>query len=74
VTKRPDNLVSLDMISPVRKRCPACKGTDIYKRKLKDIIARSRYIHVIRRKTPHNIYHCYTCGHEFDAPFVGTKN
>lgn len=60
------------MTNITRKRCPNCKGVDIYKRKtLKDMIARSRCIHVIRSKTPSNIYHCYNCGHEFDIPFVG---
>lgn len=62
------------MISPVRKRCPDCKGTDIYKRKtLKDMISKSRYAR-IARSIPSNIYHCYTCGKEFDVPFVGPKN
>lgn len=62
------------MNSPIRKRCPKCKGTDIYKRvTLKNIIARSRYTRIDRPKLPSNIYHCYRCGHEFDIPFVGPK-
>lgn len=62
------------MISPIRKRCPRCKGTDIYKRKtLKDMIAKVRYARITRPDPPSNIYHCYKCGHEFDDPFVGPK-
>jgi ribosomal protein L37AE/L43A len=64
----------LCMISPIRKRGPKCKGTDIYKRKtLKEMIERCRYAHIIRRDAPANIYHCYKCGHEFDSPFIGPK-
>jgi DNA-directed RNA polymerase subunit RPC12/RpoP len=62
------------MISPIRKRCPKCKATDIYKRRrLKDVLARSRYIHVIRSNVPRNMYLCSRCGHEFDNPFIGPK-
>jgi hypothetical protein len=62
------------MSNVIRKRCPKCKGTDIYRRRsLKDIIARSKCVHAIRSDVPSNIYHCYRCGYEFDIPFVGPK-
>lgn len=62
------------MSKVIRKRCPKCKATDIYRRKnLKDIIARSIRKHVIGHKVQSNLYHCYRCGHEFDIPFVGPK-
>lgn len=62
------------MVSPIRKRCPKCKTTGIYKRvTLKDMIARSRRIHVIMHNLPSNIYRCRLCGNEFDIPFVGPQ-
>lgn len=63
------------MTSPIRKRCPKCKVTDIYKRRtLKDMIERSKCVHVIRsNNVPSKLYHCSRCGHEFNTPFVGPK-
>jgi len=43
----------------VRKRCPKCKSGDIHKR--------------VRRGGDIKTYRCYRCDHEFDTPFIGTK-
>lgn len=57
----------------VKKRCPVCKTTDIYKRtRLSDLFKMNKYKRKrYKNKIKISIYKCHECGEEFDIPFIG---